>query len=138
VNFGRNDTANMQVGGGLAWMFPVTQRNQGQVAVAEAANTRATDLRENTQRVLAHHARATYEQLDTLRATLTALDATGIPAQQRLVDATTGSYRAGKLEFVRVLQARRDMLATLGRRLDLVSQAWRRYAEMTALVGEIP
>ena len=128
----------MQFGGGLAWIFPMTQRNQGPVAVAEAASARATELRENGGRVLAQHARYTYEQLDTLRATLAALDAAGIPAQQRVVDATTGAYRAGKLEFVRVLQARRDMSATLGRRLDLVQQEWRRYAELTALVGELP
>lgn len=138
VNLGRNDAANMQVGGGLAWVFPVTQRNQGPVAVAEAASARATTLQGDTQRVLSQHARHTFEQLETLRASLTALDATGLPAQQKVVDATTSAYRAGKLEFVRVLQARRDLAATLGRRLDLVTQLWHRYAELTALAGELP
>lgn len=138
VNFGRTDLGDFQVGGGLSWTLPITQRNQGQVAVAAAASQRAEDLRKTSSVVLEHHARHAFEQYEFMRSTLAALDATGIPAAQRVVDATMGAFRAGKVEFVRVLNARRDLAALRTRRLDLVAVAWARYGELTSLTGELP
>jgi cobalt-zinc-cadmium efflux system outer membrane protein len=138
VNFGRTDRGDYQIGGGLAWMFPITQRAQGPVAIADASAGRADTLRSSSEMLVTVRARRLYEQYDLLRTTLDEVDKTGLPAQERVVDSTFGAYKAGKLEFVRVLVARRDLASARLRRLDLVYLAWRRYGELTALVGDSP
>jgi outer membrane protein TolC len=95
-------------------------------------------MRASTQHLIATRAKGLYEQYELVRTTLASLDKTAIPAQERLVDATVGAYRSGKSDFVRVLQARRDLAQARARRLDLVLAAWHRLGEMTALTGDLP
>lgn len=138
VNFGRNDLGDFQAGGGIAWTFPITQRAQGPVAMADASAERADSLKRTSEQFVSTQARRLFEQYDVLRTTLDALDRTGLPAQERVVDASVGAYRAGKIDFLRVLSARRDLAQARSRRLDLVLQAWHRLGELASIIGALP
>lgn len=138
VNFGRTDLGDLTVGGGLAWTFPMTQRNQGAVAQADAQKGRADTLHGAFEPLLASRARSLYQQYALARAALDAVDANGIPAAERVVDSMQQAYKAGKIEYIHVLQARRDRANALARRLDLVATIWRKYGEMVALTGDLP
>lgn len=138
VNFGRSDLGEFTVGGGLSWSFPITQRNQGAVALADAQKGRADTLHGAFEPLLASRARSLYEQYVLTRSALDALDANGVPAAERVVDFTQQAYKAGKVEYLHVLQARRDRATMQARRLDLVATMWRKYGEMVALVGGLP
>jgi cobalt-zinc-cadmium efflux system outer membrane protein len=138
VNFGRTDLGDLTVGGGLAWTFPMTQRNQGAVAQADAQKGRADTLHGAFEPLLAARARSLYQQYALARSALDAVDANGIPAAERVVDSMQQAYKAGKIEYIHVLQARRDRANALARRLDLVATLWRKYGEMVALTGDLP
>jgi cobalt-zinc-cadmium efflux system outer membrane protein len=62
----------------------------------------------------------------------------GLPANERLVEAATASWRAGKSELVQVVIARRDLASARLRRLDLVETIWRMYGDIAAVMGELP
>jgi cobalt-zinc-cadmium efflux system outer membrane protein len=138
INFGRSDLGEFTVGGGLSWNFPVTQRNQGAVALADAQKDRADGIHGTFEPLLAGRARSLYEQATLALSALAAVDANAIPAAERLVDATQQGYKAGKIEYLHVLQARRDRATAQARRLDLVGTLWRKYGEMVALLGGLP
>lgn len=138
VNFGRTDLGEFQFGGGLSWNFPLTIRNQGAVAQANAQRDRAEMLKATFEPLLATRARSTWEQYAVGRAALDAVDANAIPAADRVVEYTQQGYKAGKVEYLHVLQARRDRAATYARRLDLLGTLWRKYGDMVALLGELP
>ncbi len=138
VNFGRTDLGEFQFGGGLSWNFPITIRNQGAVAQAEAQRDRAEMLKATFEPLLATRARSLWEQFAVARAALDAVDANAIPAADRVVEYTQQGYKAGKIEYLHVLQARRDRAAAYARRLDLLATLWRKYGDMVAMLGELP
>lgn len=135
---GRGELGEARVGGGLAWTFPTLRRNEGEIARARAEEARARMLRPSVAHTLQSQAQAAYAEYWASRRAVDALDRVGIPASVRVVDATLESFRAGKLELVRVLNARRDLSGARGRRLDLLSTAWRAYGDLAALRGEQP
>ena len=138
LNFGRTDLGELTAGGGLSWSFPMTQRNQGAVALADAQRSRADTVHGAFEPLLAARARSLYEQAALAVSALGAVDANALPAAERLVDATQQGYKAGKVEYLHVLQARRDRATAQARRLDLVGTLWRKYGEMVALLGGLP
>ncbi len=138
INTTRSDGGDMSVGGGLAWTFPMTQRNQGPMAIAEAARDRAEELRGASEPVAARQARGLFASLSMARDALAAVDAAALPAAERLVAAILAAAKAGKTEYLHVLQARRDLASARARRLDLAETAWHIYAQMAALTGELP
>ncbi|WP_394837221.1 TolC family protein [Pendulispora rubella] len=135
---GRGDTGEVRYGGGLGWTFPITRRNQGEIARAYAEQGRTEGVREATQRALGIEADHAFEAYSKVRSGIEALDKVGIPAAQRVVDATQAAFLAGKVELVRTFIARRDLAAAQGRRLDFLSTAWHTYGDMVALMGDLP
>lgn len=135
---GRGDTGETRYGGGLGWTFPITRRNQGEIARAYAEQGRTEGVREATQRALGIEADHAFEAYTKVRSGIEALDKVGIPAAQRVVDATQAAFLAGKVELVRTFIARRDLAAAQGRRLDFLSTAWHTYGDMVALMGDLP
>ena len=119
VNFSRTEEGDLTFGGGLSWYFPMTQRNQGAVAQADAQRGRADAIHGTYEPLLAARARSLYEQATLARGALAAVDANALPAAERLVDSTQQGYKAGKVEYLHVLQARRDRATAQARRLDL-------------------
>lgn len=138
LNFARSDLGEFQFGGGISWNFPITQRNQGLVAQANAQRDRADTLHATFEPLLATRARSLFDQFAIARAALDGVDANGIPAADRVVDFTQQLYKAGKTEYLHVLQARRDRAFTYARRLDLLGTLWKKYGEMVAMLGELP
>ena len=135
---GQDEFGQVRVGGALGWSFPFLRRNEGDIARATAAADRARADREAVLGAV----QATVEGLDQ-RLTRTSeavaeLDRTGIPAAEGLVSATDAAFRAGKLELVRVLTARRDLALMRERRLDLVEGGWRAYGDLASILGVLP
>lgn len=135
---GRGDYGEARVGAGIGYIFPVARRNQGEIARAEAEQARAHSLRPTLQRVLLARLQSAHAAMNLALEAVRDMDTKGIPAAENAVKAALESFKAGKTELVRVIIARRDLAAVRARRLDLISSAWRSYAEMTAILGELP
>lgn len=135
---GRGDFGEARLGAGIAYTFPVARRNQGEVARAEAERARAMQMRSAVQRAALARLQSSFASLNTALEAVREMDATGIPAGENAVKATLDSFREGKTELVRVIIVRRDLAAVKARRLDLIAAAWRSYAEMVAVLGELP
>ncbi len=117
------------VGGAL----PIVRRNQAEVARAEAESVRAARLKEVVTANAAVRARAALARAAVARETLADLESQAIPAAERAVAAAQEAFRAGKGDFFRVLLARRDLVTTRMRRLDVVELAWGAYAELLSV-----
>ncbi len=138
VTGGQDEFGQVRVGGGLGWSLPVVRGNEGDIARAAAAASRARYDREAVAQAVEARVRGLREQLSRTADALMELDRAGIPAAEGLAQATDGAFRAGKLELVRVLNARRDLALMRGRRLDLLEGAWRAYGELVAVLGVLP
>lgn len=135
---GQDEFGQIRVGGGLGWSLPLIRRNEGEIARATAASSRARVDRDAVARALEARVRGLTEQLARTSDAVVELDRDGIPAAEGLVKATDGAFRAGKLELVRVLNARRDLALMRGRRLDLLQNGWTAYGELAAVTGVLP
>jgi cobalt-zinc-cadmium efflux system outer membrane protein len=138
VTTGRGDSGEMRLGGGIQWAFPFVRRNQGEVARADAERDRALATQSAQKRAAEVQLAGLYEVYRRSVDAVAELDRTGIPAAQRAVSAADEAQRAGKIEFMRVLIARRDLWAARSRRLSLVEVAWRAYAEIATVKGGLP
>jgi cobalt-zinc-cadmium efflux system outer membrane protein len=135
---GQDEFGQLRVGGALGWSFPFLRRNEGDIARAAAGADRARADREATLGAVEATVQGLDERLARTGEAVAELDRTGIPAAEGLVSATDAAFRAGKLELVRVLNARRDLALMRGRRLDLVEGGWRAYGDLAAILGVLP
>ena len=135
---GRGDYGEARVGGGLGWSFPVFRRNQGDIARAGAERSRTERVGVALRAALMQRARGALAAYRGLLTGIDELDRTGIPAAERAAAAVAAAQRAGKVEMIRVIIARRDLAAARARRLDLVEVAWSAYAELASIRGELP
>ncbi|HVW29058.1 MAG TPA: TolC family protein [Polyangiaceae bacterium] len=135
---GRGDYGEARVGGGIGFEFPVFRGNQGEIARADAEQARAGRLAEAVRAALLERARGALAAYRGIVAGVDELDRNGIPAAERAERAVTLALRAGKVEMIRVLIARRDLAAARARRLDLVEVAWSAYAELASIRGALP
>jgi cobalt-zinc-cadmium efflux system outer membrane protein len=138
VTGGQDEFGQVRVGGGLGLSLPLVRGNEGEIARAATAASRARADREAVARAFEARVRGLREQLARTGEAVVDLDRDGIPAAEGLVQATDGAFRAGKLELVRVLNARRDLALMRGRGLDLLENGWRAYGELAALLGALP
>jgi len=135
---GRGDLAEARYGAGFGYTFPITRKNQGEVARAQAEQSRALQLRGPVAAALSARLKAAIDGLAAINQGLAVVDAGGIPAFQEVLEATQLSYKAGKVELVRVIIARRDLATARARRLELVAAAWRAFGEVISVGGEYP
>jgi outer membrane protein TolC len=54
------------------------------------------------------------------------------------VSASVDGFKAGKIDITRALLARRDLAIARARRLDLIEAAWRAYADLVVISGDLP
>ncbi|OJH41718.1 TolC family protein [Cystobacter ferrugineus] len=135
---GRDELGRAHGGVGLAWTFPIFQRNQTEIARARAEKARAERNLELLRRAVTLRGRALLDALNATRRALQVTDDSALPAAQRAVDASTQAWKLGKLDFARVLMARRELVLMRDDRLALLSAAWGSYAELTQLLGALP
>lgn len=138
VSGGQDEFGQVRVGGGLGWSLPILRRNEGEIAQATTAARRASAERDAVARAAEATVRGLDDQLARTGDALAELDRAGIPAAEGLVRSTDAAFHAGKLELVRVLNARRDLALMRGRRLDLLEGGWRAYASLAAVLGVLP
>jgi cobalt-zinc-cadmium efflux system outer membrane protein len=138
VSAGRGDLGEPRVAGGLAWALPTFRRNQGEIARAAAEAARADSVLVAAREGLSTRVRGDVRALLAAREAIRQLEQKGLPASERLVEAATASWHAGKSELVQVIIARRDLASARLRRLDLVETTWRIYGDLVALTGELP
>jgi cobalt-zinc-cadmium efflux system outer membrane protein len=128
----------LRLGGGAVITFPITRRFQGEIARAERGRENANRQLELYRTIIETRVRAARDALVVVRAALDELDATGMPALERAVAASVEGFKAGKVDLTRALLARRDFALARARRLDLIETAWRAYADLVILTGELP
>ncbi len=134
---GRGELGEARVGAGLSWSIPVTRRNQGEIAVADAERDRAIGLAASVRRALFERMRSALDIYAASTDGIEQIDRTGIPAFMQAAEAAVAANRAGKTDLVHVLIARRDLVLAKARRLELVTSSWNAYAELTLLRGEV-
>ena len=59
-------------------------------------------------------------------------------ALESAVQASVDGFKAGKIDITRALLARRDLAIARARRLDLIEAAWRAYADLVVISGDLP
>lgn len=128
--FTRGDNTELRSAIVLSGQLPVFRRNQAEVARSEAEAVRSKRLAEVSRSVSQRRVRAAEERLRIARAALTDLEANAIPAAERTVSAAHEAFKAGKADFFRVLLARRDLVTTRMRRIEIAELAWAAYAEL--------
>jgi outer membrane protein, heavy metal efflux system len=138
VGGGRGTLGEARVGAGLAWTFPLLRKNQGEVARAEAERGRAVASRAAVARALATTLEARHEELRALRGGIAEVVTHAEPAARAAVDAALAMVRAGKMDLLRVLLARRDYASLVSRKLDLIRREWNIVGEIAAITGELP
>lgn len=135
---GHGASGEARVGGGVVVAFPVSRRYQGEIARAQHGRTNVETKLTLYRRVVELRLRAARDAIVTVNRTIEELDRAGMVALERAVSSSVEGFKTGKIEITRVLLARRDLAIARGRRLDLLETAWRAYADLTILSGELP
>lgn len=135
---GRGDPGDVRLGGGIELSFPITRRNQAEIAKAQAQREQVNALEPVFRSTLEQRLMAARDSLKTVLEAVQMLDETGIPANEKAVEASSAAYKSGKVELVQMLLARRELVLARTRRLELLEAAWRSYAQLAALSGEWP
>ena len=135
---GRGASGEARLGGGAVITFPVTRRYQGEIMRAEQGRTNAATRLALYRSIVETRLRAARDAVVTVEKTLEELDRNGMPALELAVSSSVEGFKLGKIELTRVLLARRDLALARARRLDLIEAAWRAYADLTVLAGDLP
>jgi outer membrane protein TolC len=127
-----------RLGGGAVITFPITRRFQGEIARAEKGRENVNRQLELYRTIIETRLRAARDAIVTIKTAIDELDANGIPALERAVSASVDGFKAGKIDITRALLARRDLALARARRLDLIEAAWRAYADLVVISGDLP
>ena len=135
---GRGSMGELRLGGGALLTFPITHRYQEEIARAQQGSTHAAKRRTLYRTIIEARLRAARAARLTLQQTRAELERIGIPALERAVAAATAAFKAGKIDLSRALLTRRDLSTARGRRLELLEEEWRAYAELVLILGAQP
>jgi outer membrane protein TolC len=128
----------LRLGAGAVITFPVTRRFQGEIARAEKGRENVNRQLELYRNLIEARLRAARDAILTIKTALDELDANGIPALEAAVKAAVEGFKAGKIDITRALLARRDLAIARARKLDLIDAAWRAYAVLVVISGDLP
>jgi cobalt-zinc-cadmium efflux system outer membrane protein len=135
---GRGDPGDLRLGGGVALTFPMTRRNQGEIARADAERARAQDVYQSYRHIFEERLRMLSKEYGKLRETLEFMEKTGIVSAEKTVEAAQEGYKRGKIDLSLTFVAKRELATMRNRKLDLSETAWRTYAELATLCGDLP
>ncbi len=135
---GRGSAGEARLGGGFIVAFPVTRRNQGEIARAESSRNTAVAQLALYRNVIQSRLRAARDAYVAVDKCVKELDAVGMPALEKAVSASNEAFKLGKIDQNRMLLARRDLALARARQLDLLEAAWRAYADLAIIGGDLP
>lgn len=135
---GRGEFGDGRVGAGVAYAFPVLQRNQGEQARAEAERSRALTEEKLKRRLYRIRIAGLVEEFSQVRSALERLDEDAEPAAVATLEASTEMQRAGKSDLFAILTSRRDLALLRLRRLELAAREWNIQSELAAITGRTP
>ncbi len=135
---GRGELGEGRIGGGAVVTFPVTRRYQGEIARAASGRANAVNQLTLYRGIVSSGLKAARDAIVTVRKAVEELDQAGMPALERAVSSSNEAFKLGKVDVVRVLLARRDLALARSRRLELIENAWRAYADLAILTGDLP
>ncbi|HEX7668772.1 MAG TPA: TolC family protein [Polyangiaceae bacterium] len=135
---GRGEFGEGRVGAGVAYAFPVLQRNQGEQARAEAERTRALTEEKLKRRLYRMRIAGLVEELAQVRNAVEQLDEDAEPAAVATLEASTEMQRAGKSDLFAILTSRRDLALLRFRRIELAAREWNIQSELVAITGRTP
>lgn len=135
---GHGDLGEARLGGGIVLTFPITRRYQGEIARAESGRKNAVTRLTLYHNVVDSRIKAARDALAAVDKAMKELDESGMPALEKAVSSSNEAFKLGKIELTRVLLARRDLALARARRLDLLEAAWRAYADLVILSGDLP
>jgi outer membrane protein TolC len=121
---------------GVNLNLPLNKRKRW-AAVAEARANVARRQSELDARVneIAFEVEQAYRQVEESRQTVEVFRERIIPTARHSIDAARASYLAGRLDFLRLIEAQRQLLSQQDRYYEAVAAYFERLAELDRLVG---
>ncbi|MBX3187022.1 MAG: TolC family protein [Labilithrix sp.] len=135
---GHGSLGEARFGLGAVITFPITRRFQGEIARGEAGVSNADRQLGLYHTIVESRLRAARDAFVAVVKAVEEVDKSGMPALERAVSASQEAYKLGKIELQRALLAKRDLALAVARRLDLLEAAWRAYADLVILSGDLP
>ena len=117
VDYERDLPGQSYLGGGLSIPLPVWRRQQGEIALVRAEQSRLDDERALAERDVSWEVERAYQAIGAEAEIASLLDREVLPAAESAVALLTDGWKAGKFDLFRVLQTSRD--ASEARRLYL-------------------
>jgi cobalt-zinc-cadmium efflux system outer membrane protein len=131
----RDRPGEMWVRGGLAIPLPLARRNQGQIAVARAEQSRVDVERTVGSREVALEVDRALRAANTRGAQVELDEKEVVPAAEAALDLLTQGWRAGKFDLFRIIQASRDSAEARRRALENLGELWQARIELDRAMG---
>jgi cobalt-zinc-cadmium efflux system outer membrane protein len=121
--------------GGLALPLPLWRRNQGEIALARAEQSRLDVERTLGAREIALEVDRALRAATTRRAQVAVNDTAILPAADHALDLLTQGWRAGKFDLFRIIQASRESGDAHRRALEDLGRLWEARIELDRAMG---
>jgi len=134
---GRNlqETGDNAFVAGISIPLPLFNRNQGGIAAARAARSKAREeVRASYSQAVASLA-ASYRDLSTAFSEARTLQEQILPAAEQSFEAADLGYREGKFGFLEVLDAQRTLFEVRGQYIEALAAYHQAKAELERLIG---
>jgi cobalt-zinc-cadmium efflux system outer membrane protein len=120
---------------GLSIPLPIFDRNQGGIAAARAARSKAQHAAQASRNEAFARLAASYRDLSASALEATTLREQILPAAEESFEATTFGYQAGKFGFLEVLDAQRTLFEVNGQYVEALAAYHKARAEVERLIG---
>ena len=120
---------------GLSIPLPIFDRNQGGIAAARAARSKAREESRAARNEALARLAAGYRDLSAASIEATTLREQILPAAEESFEATTLGYQAGKFGFLEVLDAQRTLFEVKGQYVEALAAYHQARAEVERLIG---
>jgi outer membrane protein, heavy metal efflux system len=123
------------VGGGLGFILPFWQRNQGPLAIARAEKERTDEERLVLDQEIAADIANVFSAVAAARREVDIIEKIVVPAAEASLELITQGWKAGKFDLFRVVQASREVGEALRRQLEVLGELWHATIELARATG---
>jgi cobalt-zinc-cadmium efflux system outer membrane protein len=120
---------------GFSIPLPLFDRNQGGIAAAQAARSKARHASQAAGNEAFARLAASYRDLSGAALEAMTLKERILPAAEQAFEASDLGYRAGKFGFLEVLDAQRTLFAVKGQYIEALAAYHQAKAEVERLIG---